>query len=86
MKRLTKQWGNNPAVPTEFDIDCAFDMDNETWAKLCEIFNRLAAYEDSGLSPEEVQALAKAKEERRLVELPCKEAETALLKAREQDE
>jgi hypothetical protein len=54
MKRLTKQWGNNPAVPTEFDIDCAFDMDNETWAKLCEIFNRLAAYEDSGLSPEEV--------------------------------
>jgi hypothetical protein len=25
-------------------------------------FNRLAAYEDSGLSPEEVQELAKAKE------------------------
>jgi len=35
-------------------------------------FNRLAAYEDSGLSPEEVQELAKAKADGRLVVLPCK--------------
>ena len=34
--------------------------------------NRLAAYEDSGLSPEEVQKMARAKAEGRLVELPCK--------------
>ena len=34
--------------------------------------NRLAAYEDSGLSPEEVQKMARAKVEGRLMELPCK--------------
>lgn len=32
--------------------------------------NRLAAYEDSGLSPEEVQKMARAKVEGRLVVLP----------------
>jgi len=36
---------------------------------LTEISNRLAAYEDSGLSPDEVQELAKAKAEGRLVEV-----------------
>ena len=34
--------------------------------------NRLAAYEDSGLSPEEVQKMARAKAEGRLAVLPCK--------------
>ena len=34
--------------------------------------NRLAAYEDSGLSPEEVQKMAMAKADGRLVVLPCK--------------
>jgi hypothetical protein len=38
--------------------------------------NRLAEYEDSGLSPEEVQELAKAKAEERLVVLPCKAEDT----------
>jgi hypothetical protein len=36
------------------------------------ITDRLVAYEDSGLSPEEVQELAKAKADGRLVVLPCK--------------
>ncbi len=36
-----------------------------------EAITRLAAYEDSGLSPEEVQELAQAKADGRLVELPC---------------
>jgi hypothetical protein len=35
-------------------------------------FNRLAAYEDSGLTPEQVQELAKAEADGRLVVLPCK--------------
>jgi len=39
---------------------------------LMEISRRLAAYEDSNLSPEEVQELAKAKADGRLVVLPCK--------------
>jgi hypothetical protein len=37
-----------------------------------EAITRLAEYEDSGLSPEEVQELAKAKADGRLVVLPCK--------------
>ena len=36
------------------------------------IIDRLAAYQDSGLSPKEVQELAKAKADGRLVVLPCK--------------
>ena len=38
--------------------------------------NRLAAYEDSGLTPEQVQELAKAKADGRLVVLPCKAGDT----------
>ena len=34
--------------------------------------DRLAAYEDSGLSPDEVQELAKAKADGRVMMLPCK--------------
>lgn len=41
-----------------------------------EAFARLAAYEDSGLSPEQVQELAKAKAEGRLVVLPVKVGDT----------
>jgi len=37
-----------------------------------EAITRLAEYEGSGLSPEEVQELAKAEAEGRLVVLPCK--------------
>lgn len=40
---------------------------------------QLAAYEDSGLSPEEVQELSKAKEEGRLVVLPCKTEDTVFI-------
>lgn len=40
--------------------------------QICMLSERLAAYEDSGLSPEEVQEFAKAKAEGRLVVLPCK--------------
>jgi hypothetical protein len=42
----------------------------------CEGALKLAAYEDSGLSPEEVQELAKAKADGRLVVLPCKVGDT----------
>jgi hypothetical protein len=39
---------------------------------MSDCLERLAAYEDSGLSPEQVQEIAKAKAEGRLVALPCK--------------
>jgi len=38
--------------------------------------NRLATYEDSGLTPEQVQELAKAKADGRLVVFPCKTGDT----------
>lgn len=41
-----------------------------------EMLERLYEYENSGLSPEEVQELAKAKAEGRLVVLPCKPGDT----------
>lgn len=44
-----------------------------------EAITRLAEYEDSGLSPEEVQELAKAKAEGRLVVLPCKTEDTVFI-------
>lgn len=53
MERLTHRIGNNPAVPTKFDLDFAFKTfdDDQAWAGLTAIFDRLAAYEDTGLEP-----------------------------------
>ena len=43
---------------------------------LNDVFDCLAAYEDSGLTPEQVQELAKAKADGRLMVLPCKVGDT----------
>ena len=64
-KRLTR-WENNDKDVADL-IEGKSDFDG-----LTEVINRLAEYEDSGLSPEEVQELAKAKADGRLVVLPCK--------------
>lgn len=50
----------------------AHDFDLYECKVLGDATARLAAYEDSGLLPEEVQELAKAEAEGRLVVLPCK--------------
>jgi len=59
-----------------FDTIEALQLENDrlnaAFDGLTEAINRLAEYEDSGLSPEEVQELAKAKADGRLVVLPCK--------------
>lgn len=60
-ERLTR-WENNDKDVADL-IEEKSDFDG-----LTEAINRLAAYEDSGLSPEEVQDLAKAKADGRLVE------------------
>lgn len=52
--RLMKRWGNNSAVPCNINIDFALELDTETWNGLCDIFNRLADYEDTGLSPSDI--------------------------------
>lgn len=44
------------------EICCRYQDDNCVGCPLQEAFSRLAAYEDSGLSPEEVQALQRENE------------------------
>ena len=46
------------------------------------ILDRLAAYQDTGLTPEEVAELAKVKQEGRLVILPCDENDYRGLKVK----
>ena len=58
MDRLTSK--NRPpkgAVPGKFDIDFIFRMDDDEVAGFFETMNRLADYEDTGLTPEEVEGL-----------------------------
>lgn len=55
------------------------EAENMTTYQIGMALNRLAAYEDSGLSPEEVQEFAKAKADGRLVVLPCKVGDTVYL-------
>lgn len=57
MERLTKRWGNNPAVPATFYIDFVFEMDGVQAAAFKDFCNRLADYEDTGLEPQEITAL-----------------------------
>lgn len=63
-KRLT---GRN-----EFGEVTSYNPEMDYVAGDKEIRDRLALYEDSSMSPEQVQELAKAKAEGRLVVLPCK--------------
>ena len=71
-ERLTKRDENGNAY---YDWGC---LNRNHWA-LGRHVDRLAAYEDSNLSPEEVQELAKAKAEGRLVVLPCKTEDTVFI-------
>ena len=64
-ERLTR-WENNDKDVADL-IEGKSDFDG-----LTEAINRLAEYEDSGLSPEEVQELAQAKADGRLKILPAK--------------
>lgn len=45
MKKLTKQWGANPAVPTELDLMELMPLSDETWRNLDAIIQRLAMFE-----------------------------------------
>lgn len=54
----------------------AQDLNSEAGNTITQLLAELADYESSGLTPEEVQDLAKAKAEWRLIELPCKVGDT----------
>ena len=57
MDRLTAQYGKNHAVPTKFDLDFVFRVDKDVWDGLTNIFDRLDAYEKTGLMPDEIPQL-----------------------------
>ena len=77
-ERLTKRDENGNAY---YDWGC---LNRNHWA-LGSYVDRLAAYEDTGLSPEEIQELAKAKADGRLVVLPCKVGDTVYVAVKEWD-
>ena len=54
MKRLTSKV-HNGAVPVKFDLDFVLGMPQHDWNGLQEIFDRLAAYEDTGMEPEDMK-------------------------------
>lgn len=55
MERLTAQWGNNHAVPRNFSLDFAWDISDAEWQGLTCVLDRLAAYEETELEPEEIK-------------------------------
>jgi hypothetical protein len=68
-ERLTErdEYGNTDIVGVE-SADLQLNLEFDEFNKVTNALNRLAAYEDSGLSPEEVQELAQAKADGRMVE------------------
>jgi hypothetical protein len=46
MERLTKRWGNNPAVPTGFYLDFILDLNDRDSNGLQAVFERLCDFED----------------------------------------
>lgn len=58
MDRLTKQWGTNPVIPTNIKrMDFVFDLDEDTYKAFQAILDRLAAYENTGITPEQIEVL-----------------------------
>ena len=80
LERLTErdEYGNADIIGVE-SADLQLNLEFDEFNKVTNALNRLAAYEDSGLSLDEVQELAKAKADGRLVVLPCKVGENCFV-------
>lgn len=79
MDRLVTRIGNEPAVPTELDMDFAFDLDKRTFDGLQRIFNQLCDLTDilgDDYDLDRLKELVQADREERCVVLPCKVGET----------
>lgn len=66
MDRLTVRMAGE-TVPVAYEDKFILDMDKKTYSAYSETIERLAAYEDTGLSPEKIAALVA--ENKRLHEL-----------------
>ena len=72
-ERLTGRTGNGQIYLVEgLEEDMYGYYTGKGLKQIEKVIDRLAAYEDTGLSLEQVKELAKAKADGRLVELPCK--------------
>lgn len=80
MERLvTKTRGSGPAVPTEIDMDFAFDLDRETFNGLQMIFNQLCAVTDilgDDYDIDRLRELIEADRDGRCEVFPCKVGDT----------
>lgn len=75
MEQLVTRIGNAPAVPTEIDIDFAFDLDQKTFDGLQRIFNQLCDLTDiigKDYDLSRLRELVQADREGRCVVLPVK--------------
>lgn len=82
MERLVTKTGNLPAVPTEIDMDFAFDLDRETFEGLQRIFNQLCAVTDilgDDYDLDRLRELVEADRDGRCVVFPCKVGDTVYL-------
>ena len=75
MDRLVTRIGNEPAVPTELDMDFAFDLDKRTFDGLQRIFNQLCDLTDilgDDYDLDRLKELVQADREGRCVVMPVK--------------
>lgn len=73
MERLVIRIGNEPAVPTEFDMDFAFELDKGTFDGLQRIFNQLCDLTDilgTEYDLDRLLELAQADREKRIIVIP----------------
>lgn len=79
MERLVTRIGNEPAVPTEIDIDFVFGLDKRTFDGLQRIFNQLCDLTDilgDEYDLDRLRELVEADRKVRVVVLPCKVGDT----------
>ena len=74
MERLIIRTQYGPQIKGFCMVEHDFDLTE--CRILGDVASRLAAYEDTGLTPNEVRELAEAKAEGRLVVMPCKPGDT----------
>lgn len=57
MDRLTAKCGNNRAVPTRLHLDFVWDISDAAWSELQCIFDKLSAYEKTGMDPKQIESM-----------------------------
>jgi hypothetical protein len=82
MSRLTArtETGHAYLVNVKLDEQEVDSPHKNTLQCILDCFDRLAAYEDTGLDPEEVAEMARAKADGRCVVLPCKVGDTVYIR------